>query len=65
MKNIKSNPDVISVPKNFGNGSKVNHVDYGKGKCVGMVQGQFWRIEFENGKIKDFLPSKLFANLIN
>jgi len=64
MKNIKSNPDVISIPTNFGNGSDVNHIDYGKGKCIGWVQGQYWRIEFESGKARDFLPSKLFAKII-
>jgi len=54
---------MIAIPKNFGNGSKVKHIVYGKGKCVGFVQGQYWRIQFESGEVRDFLPNKLFMNL--
>jgi hypothetical protein len=54
----------VTVPVNFGNGSKVNHIIYGVGKCVGFVRGTSWRIEFDNGQIRDFIPSKLFSNLV-
>lgn len=53
------------MPANFGNGSKVNHIDYGKGECVGFVRGEYWRIQFDSGDVRDFLPSKLFPKLIN
>lgn len=64
MKQIKFSPDTVTIPANFGNGSNVNHVTYGKGKCVGFVGGTSWRIQFESGKVLDFLPSKLFSNLV-
>lgn len=38
---------------------EVIHPDYGKGKIVGWVQGAFWRVEFESGEVRDFLPSKI------
>jgi len=65
MARRKYHTEATVIPKTFGSGHSVNHTKYGKGKCVGFVQGKYWRIHFDSGDVRDFLPAKLFSSLIN